>query len=68
MPQNASSFENTVSNPRIQTENMQAPESRISDTDVALEMTEFTRSQILTQAGTAMPAQGTLFAKCRLMS
>ncbi len=50
-------FENTASNLRIQAENMQAAESRISDADVSLEMTEFVRSQILTQAATAMLAQ-----------
>ena len=50
-------LENTVSNLNIQAENLQAAESRISDVDVATEMTEFTRRQILTQAGTAMLAQ-----------
>jgi flagellin len=38
-------------------ENLQAAESRISDVDVAKEMTEFTRSHILAQAATAMLAQ-----------
>jgi flagellin len=38
-------------------ENLSASESRIRDTDMAQEMTAFTRSQILTQAGTAMLAQ-----------
>jgi len=32
-------------------------ESRIRDTDMAQEMVEFTRNQILSQAGTAMLAQ-----------
>ena len=50
-------FENTVTNLSIQAENLQAAESRISGVDVALEMTELIRSQILTQAGTAMLAQ-----------
>jgi flagellin len=48
---------NTVSNLSIQAENLQAAESRISDVDVATEMTEFTRNQILVQAGVAMLAQ-----------
>ena len=38
-------------------ENTQASESRIRDTDMASEMVEFTKNQILTQAGTAMLAQ-----------
>jgi flagellin len=38
-------------------ENLQASESRISDVDVALEMTEFVRQQILSQAGVAMLSQ-----------
>lgn len=50
-------LENTVSNLQIQAENMQAAESRISDVDVAEEMTEFVRSQILTQAAVSMLAQ-----------
>lgn len=50
-------LENTATNISIQAENLQAAESRISDVDVATEMTEFTREQILTQAATAMLAQ-----------
>ena len=38
-------------------ENLQASESRIRDTDMASQMVEFTKNQILTQAGTAMLAQ-----------
>ena len=38
-------------------ENTTASESRIRDTDMAAEMTNFTRTQVLTQAGTAMLAQ-----------
>lgn len=38
-------------------ENLQAAESRIRDTDMAREMVDFTKNQILTQAGTAMLAQ-----------
>lgn len=37
--------------------NLQAAESRIRDVDMAAEMVNFTRSNILSQAGTAMLAQ-----------
>ncbi|MBG3876334.1 flagellin [Desulfovibrio oxamicus] len=50
-------LENTISNLQIQSENLQAAESRISDVDVSSEMTEFTRQQILTQAAVAMLSQ-----------
>ncbi|MDR2668828.1 MAG: flagellin, partial [Desulfovibrio sp.] len=50
-------LENTISNLQIQAENLQAAESRISDVDVSLEMTEFVRNQILTQAAVAMLSQ-----------
>jgi flagellin-like hook-associated protein FlgL len=53
----ANRLANTVSNLSIQAENLQAAESRISDADVATEMTEFTRNQVLVQAGVAMLAQ-----------
>ena len=41
----------------IQSENLMASESRISDVDVATEMAAMTRNQVLAQAGTAMLAQ-----------
>jgi flagellin len=50
-------LENTVSNLTIQAENLQAAESRISDVDVAVEMTNFVRNQILAQAAVSMLAQ-----------
>ncbi|GAA1648142.1 flagellin N-terminal helical domain-containing protein [Georgenia ruanii] len=50
-------FEHTVKNINVSIENLSASESRIRDTDMAQEMTAFTRSQILSQAGTAMLAQ-----------
>ncbi len=50
-------LENTITNLEIQAENLQAAESRISDVDVSLEMTEFVRQQILTQSAVAMLAQ-----------
>ncbi|WP_347059481.1 flagellin [Blastococcus sp. HT6-30] len=50
-------FEHTVKNLNVTAENLTASESRIRDTDMAQEMVNFTRSQILSQAGTAMLAQ-----------
>ena len=50
-------LENTISNLQIQAENLQSAESRISDVDVATEMTEFVRNQVLTQASVAMLSQ-----------
>ncbi len=50
-------LENTISNLTTQAENLQAAESRISDVDVATEMTQFVRNQILTQAVVAMLSQ-----------
>ena len=46
-----------VNNLNVAVENLSASESRIRDTDMAQEMMQFTRSQILSQAGTAMLAQ-----------
>jgi flagellin len=50
-------FEHTINNLNVAVENLSASESRIRDTDMASEMMSFTRSQILSQAGTAMLAQ-----------
>ena len=50
-------LEYTVNGLNIGAENLQAAESRIRDTDMAKEMVEFTKNQVLTQAGTAMLAQ-----------
>ncbi|WP_185994598.1 flagellin N-terminal helical domain-containing protein [Nocardioides campestrisoli] len=50
-------FEHTIANVNVAVENLSAAESRIRDTDMAQEMMNFTRSQILSQAGTAMLAQ-----------
>lgn len=47
----------TVKGLGIASENLQAAESRIRDTDMAKEMVDFTKNQIMTQAGTAMLAQ-----------
>jgi flagellin len=50
-------FDHTVKNLNVAIENLSASESRIRDTDMASEMVQFTRAQILNQAGTAMLAQ-----------
>ncbi len=50
-------LEETINNLNIQAENLQASESRISDVDVATEMTAFVRNQILTQSAVAMLSQ-----------
>jgi flagellin len=50
-------LEHKINNLNVAVENLSASESRIRDTDMAAEMVSFTRSQILTQAGTAMLAQ-----------
>jgi len=50
-------FQSTIANLQVTTENLSASESRIRDTDMAFEMVNFTRDQILLQAGTAMLAQ-----------
>ncbi len=49
-------LESTISNLGVTRENIQSSESRIRDVDMAKEMVEFTRLQILMQAGTAMLA------------
>ena len=50
-------FEMAAKGINIAAENTQAAESRIRDTDMAAQMVEFTKNQILTQSGTAMLAQ-----------
>ncbi len=51
------SLESNLRNLRIAAQNLTASESQIRDTDMAMEMSEFTKNQILVQAGTAMLAQ-----------
>ncbi|RKX26486.1 MAG: hypothetical protein DRP45_03455 [Candidatus Zixiibacteriota bacterium] len=51
------SLESNLRNLRIASQNLTSAESQIRDTDMALEMSEFTKNQILVQAGTAMLAQ-----------
>jgi len=50
-------LESNLRNLRIAAQNLTASESQIRDTDMAEEMSEFTKNQILVQAGTAMLAQ-----------
>jgi flagellin len=50
-------FEMAAKGVNIAAENTQAAESRIRDTDMASEMVNFTKNQILTQSGAAMLAQ-----------
>lgn len=50
-------FEHTINNLNVAVENLSASEARIRDTDMASEMMQFTRGQILQQAGTSMLAQ-----------
>ena len=50
-------FEHAINNLSVAVENLSASESRIRDTDMASEMVNFTRANILSQAGTAMLAQ-----------
>lgn len=50
-------LERTLNFVRVQTENQQASESRIRDLDFAAEVVDFTKNQILQQAGTAALAQ-----------
>ena len=50
-------LEHTIANLGVYQENLQASESRIRDVDVAQEMVNFTKLQILSQSGTSMLAQ-----------
>ena len=50
-------LEHTMSATQVYAENLTAAESRIRDVDMAAEMVNLTKNQILTQAGTAMLAQ-----------
>ena len=50
-------LEHKINNLNVAVENLSASERRTRDTDMAAEMVNFSRSNILSQAGTAMPAQ-----------
>lgn len=53
-------LEHTINNLGTSAENLQAAESRIRDVDMAAEMMEFTKTNILNQAATAMLAQANM--------
>ena len=50
-------LEHTIKGLDIASENLQAAESKIRDTDMASQIVELTKNQVLTQSGTAMLAQ-----------
>ena len=50
-------LEHTISNLQVTNENLTSAESRIRDTDMAEEMTEFTKNNILNQSAQAMLSQ-----------
>jgi flagellin len=53
-------MENVVRGVAVAAENTQAAESRIRDTDMAEEMVDYVKNQILVRSGTAMLAQANL--------
>src|SRR5690606_33110811 len=57
---NQNRLEHTIQNLSITAENLAASESRIRDVDMAAEMAEFTKNQILLQSSTAMLAQANM--------
>ncbi|MCP4608357.1 MAG: flagellin [Planctomycetes bacterium] len=59
-------LENAISILNIQVENLQAAESRISDVDVATEMAEMTKNQVLAEAGMSMLAQANIIPQTAL--
>jgi len=60
-------LENTIDTLNVQVENLMTAESRISDVDVASEMTALTCNQVLAQAGVAMLAQANTMPQLALM-
>ena len=50
-------LESTIANLRVSVENFTAAKSRITDVDFATETAEFTKAQVLVQAGTSLLAQ-----------
>jgi flagellin len=50
-------LQHTIASVSVASENLNASESRIKDLDIAAEMVNFTKTQILQQAGTAILAQ-----------
>jgi flagellin len=57
---------NTVQVLQIQSENLQSAQSQIADVDVATEMTNFVRAQILAQSAVAMLSQANSLPKMAL--
>lgn len=57
---NQNRLEHTINNLENSRENIQAAESRVRDVDMASEMMEFTKNNILSQAATAMLAQANM--------
>jgi flagellin len=53
-------LEYAINNLRNTHSNLTSSESRIRDADIAMEMIEFTRNQIVNQSGTAMLAQANM--------
>ncbi|MGI6555698.1 MAG: flagellin, partial [Bacillota bacterium] len=53
-------LEHTINNLGTSAENLTAAESRIRDVDMAKEMMEFTKNNIISQAATAMLAQANM--------
>ncbi len=53
-------LDHTIANLAVSGENLSAAESRIRDVDMAMEMVNFTKLQILQQAGTAVLAQANI--------
>ncbi len=53
-------MEHTLRNLAVSEENLQAAESRIRDTDMAHEMVQFVKNQILSQSGMSMLAQANI--------
>jgi flagellin len=60
-------LEYTLENAAIYQENLTASESRVRDVDMAAEMVQFTKLQILQQAGTSMLAQANVTSQGVLM-
>ena len=63
---NQNRLQHTINNLSVNITNLQASNSSIVDTDVASEMSNFTRTQILQQAGSAMVKQANSAAQLAL--
>ncbi|MFH1737393.1 MAG: flagellin [bacterium] len=56
-------LESTVANLSVSVENLSASESRLRDADIARESSEFTKNQVMLQAGTSVLAQANFIAQ-----